>query len=132
MTAAEMPMTAGAAEEVLPLAGEEDALSALSVLPASLSETSVPGTSEAGASAGISAGAETSGETDEILHGGVVIDEHLHGRRRSERVDRLFRLYDRHRAGFAESVYGNHIKDLLIGIFYEENTTFFAADILEI
>ena len=63
MTAAEMPMTAGAAEEVLPLAGEEGALSALSVLPASLSETSVPGTSEAGASAGISAGAETSGET---------------------------------------------------------------------
>ena len=63
MTAAEMPMTAGAAEEVLPLAGEEGALSPLSVLPASLSETSVPGTSEAGASAGISAGAETSGET---------------------------------------------------------------------
>lgn len=29
MTAAEMPMTAGAAEEVLPLAGEEGALSAL-------------------------------------------------------------------------------------------------------
>lgn len=73
-----------------------------------------------------------SGETDEILHGGVVIDEHLHGLRRSERVDRFFRLYDRHRAGFAESVYGNHIKDLLIGIFYEENTTFFTADILEI
>ena len=63
MTAAEMPMTAGAAEEVLPLAGEEGALSAFSVLSASLSETSVPGTSEAGASAGISAGAETSGET---------------------------------------------------------------------
>ena len=73
-----------------------------------------------------------SGETDEILHGGVVIDEHLHGLRRSERVDRFFRLYDRHRAGFAESVYGNHIKDLLIRIFYEENTTFFTADILEI
>ena len=73
-----------------------------------------------------------SGETDEILHGGVVIDEHLHGLRRSERVDRLLRLYDRHRAGFAESVYGNHIKDLLIGIFYEENTTFFTVDILEI
>ncbi len=73
-----------------------------------------------------------SGETDEILHGGVVIDEHLHGLRRSERVDRLLRLYDRHRAGFAKSVYGNHIKDLLIGIFYEENTTFFAADLLEI
>ena len=58
-----------------------------------------------------------SGETDEILHGGVVIDEHLHSLRRGERVDRLFRLYDRHRAGFAESVHGNHIKDLLIIIF---------------
>ena len=58
-----------------------------------------------------------SGKTDEVLHGGVVIDEHLHSLRRGERVDRLFRLYDRHRAGFAESIHGNHIKDLLISVF---------------